>query len=146
MGLRRISAVAAVSLAVLAWARPARASAELGLGGDYLFDPHQGEFQLTLGVDGRLARHVTVGARVGAALLTDPGRLGIPIDARIRFHAQRVYFEAMAGPWIVFDEASNVRFHGAVGFGILQRSVSIGLEVGYLNPTAMVGIRLIFPI
>ena len=129
----------------LAWSRPAAASVALGLGADYLVDPSQGAFQLTLAADTPLARHLSVGARFGAMLVSGPSRLGVPIDARLRIHMERVYLEGLVGPWIVTKEDPAVRFHGAVGFGIASRGLQLGLEVGYLDPSTMIGVRLAFP-
>jgi hypothetical protein len=129
----------------LVWSRPAAASVALGLGADYLVDPSQGAFQLTLAADTPLARHLSVGARFGAMLVSGPSRLGVPIDARLRIHMERVYLEGLVGPWIVTKEDPAVRFHGAVGFGVVSRGLQLGLEVGYLDPSAMIGVRLAFP-
>lgn len=145
MTIARVAASLAVA-AALAWARPAHASVALGLGADYLLDPEVGELQLTLAVATPLARHVSVGARFGAMLLTEPARVGVPIDARLRFRVDRLYVEGLAGPWIVFDDDDALKVHAAVGFGVVSRSVSFGLEVGYLDPTAMIGVRLAFPL
>jgi hypothetical protein len=142
--LRAFVPVLAAALA-LAWARPAAASVALGLGADYLVDPSEGAFQLTLAADTPLARHVSVGARFGAMLVSGPSRLGVPLDARLRIRMQRVYLEGLIGPWIVFKDDPAVRFHGAIGFGVVSRGVQLGLEVGYLDPTAMIGLRLAFP-
>ena len=142
--IRAVFPVLAVALA-LAWARPAAASAALGLGADYLVDPSEGAFQLTLAADTPLVRHVSIGARFGAMLVSGPSRLGVPLDARLRIHIQRVYLDGLIGPWIVFKDDPAVRFHGGVGFGIASRGVQLGLEVGYLDPTTTIGLRLAFP-
>ena len=144
MRTRAFLPVLAAALA-LAWSRPAAASVALGLGADYLVDPSQGAFQLTLAADTALARHLSVGARFGAMLVSGPSRLGVPIDARLRIHMERVYLEGLVGPWIVTKEDPAVRFHGAVGFGIASRGLQLGLEVGYLDPSTMIGVRLAFP-
>ena len=145
--MRQIHTFLAVLAAVvaLAWARPAAASVAFGLGADYLVDPSQGEFQLTLAADTPLVRHVSVGARFGAMLVSGPSRFGVPLDARLRIRMQRVYLEGLIGPWIVFKDDPAVRFHGAIGFGVVSRGVQLGLEVGYLDPSAMIGLRLAFP-
>ena len=46
------------------------------------------------------------------------------------------------------DEFSGdtVRLHAAFGFGILTKSLSFGFEVGWMDPTSMVGVRVAFPI
>ena len=132
--------------AALAWARPADASAAIGLGADYLLDPEIGEFQLTLAVAKPLARHLSVGARFGAMLLSEPTRVGVPIDVKLRIRMDRLYVEGLVGPWIVFDDDDALKLHAGVGFGLLTDGMSLGLAVGYLDPTAMVGVRLAFPL
>lgn len=135
--------VAALALTVL----PGRADASvaLGLGGDLLVDPRAGAFELTLAADTPVVRHLTVGARFGAALLTDPGRFGIPLDARIRLRFQRVYLEGLVGPWFVFDDGQVARLHAGFGFGVASRSAQVGIEVGYLDPWTTIGLRVAFP-
>jgi hypothetical protein len=145
MSLPRI-VLAAAALSALLWAAPARAGAALGLGADYLVDPEAGAFQLTFAGETRLARHFTIGGRGGIMLLTDPGRVGIPLDLRLRFRADRLYVDGLVGPWIVLDDDDGVRFHGALGFGVLGRSFSFGVEVGVLHDTTIVGARLAFPL
>lgn len=139
--------LAAAALAALALPRPAAAArAALGLGADWLVDPEQGELQLTLAVETPLARHATLGVRFGGMFLPDPERFGVPIDGRLRIRGRGVYAEGLVGPWIVFDDRDSVRLHAAFGFGLLTRSLSFGLEVGWLDPTSMVGVRVAFPI
>ncbi len=58
-------AVAVLSLAPLA----APAQVRLGVGGDYIFN-EQGVFELTLAVEGRLARHIAVEGRFGGLVTT----------------------------------------------------------------------------
>ncbi len=140
------AALVAATVAALAAARPAAASTSLGLGADYLVDPDSGELQLTLAADTPLMKHVTIGARFGAAYLTDPGRFGIPIDGRLRIRGRRLYAEGLVGPWLVFDSGDTVRMHAAFGFGLLTKSLSFGLEVGWLDPTSMIGVRVAFPL
>jgi hypothetical protein len=138
---------AALLLALLGFAVPARASSvELGLGGDYLVDPKAGDFQLTLAGDTALAKHVTLGGRIGLMVVTDPGQLGIPIDARLRLVFGRIYVDGLVGPWIVFDSGDSVRFHGALGFGVNFRSFAVGAEAGVLGSSAMVGLRVSMPL
>ena len=140
------SLVAAAALAALAVPRPASAHAEIGLGADWIVDPHDGELQLTLGVDTRLARNVTLGARFGGMWLPDPERFGVPIDGRLRIRSGRVYAEGLVGPWIVFDDHDPVRLHAAFGFGVLTRVLSFGFELGWFDPSAIVGVRVAFPL
>jgi hypothetical protein len=141
---RTLAAALALLLAAAA-PRPADAAVALGLGADYLLDPEDGLFGLTLAVENRLNRHVRLGARFGAMLLSGPGRVGVPIDARLRVRVERVYLEGLVGPWIVFDDGDALKLHAGVGFGVLSRGVQLGLEVGWLDPSAMVGVRLAFP-
>ena len=58
--------------------------------------------------------------------------------------ARRVYVEGLVGPWILLDRGDALRGHAAFGFGLLGRSMTLGLEVGYLDPSAMLGLRLGF--
>lgn len=136
----------ALTLATLALARPAAAGTAIGLGADYLVDPEIGELQLTLAAETRLVRRVTVGVRFGGMYLPDPDRVGAPVDGRLRIRGRRLYAEGLVGPWFVFDDDDSVRLHAAFGFGLLTRSLSFGVEVGWLDPTSMVGVRVAFPI
>jgi hypothetical protein len=132
-------------LAALSWARPASATARFGLGADWLVDPEDGAFQLTLAGEKQVVRNLAVGGRLGVLLLSGPSRLGVPIDASLRLRLGRFYVEGLAGPWIVFDDGDALRLHAAIGIGLIARGVQLGLEVGYLDPTSMVGVRLAFP-
>jgi hypothetical protein len=145
MRTARALAASAVVLATLAWARPAEAGVALGLGADYLLDPAAGALELTLAAESRFGRHVRLGARFGAMLLSGPSRIGVPIDARLRIRVQRIYVEGLVGPWIVFDDADALKLHAGIGFGVFSRGVQLGLELGYLDPTAMIGVRVAFP-
>jgi hypothetical protein len=144
-----------VSLALLAAApaacaahgsAPAQSSSHvaLGLGADYLVSPEIGDFMLTLAWETHLARMLTAGVRAGALLTTDPTKVGAPIDFRLRLRTQRLYFDGLIGPWLLFDSGDTLRFHGALGFGLLAGAMSLGLEVGSLDHTGMVGLRLAF--
>jgi hypothetical protein len=137
----------AAAAALLAAALPARAAeAELGLGADWLIDPGAGDFQLTVAGDTPLSKTVSLGGRIGLMALTDPGRLGIPIDGRLRLHLGRIYVDALVGPWLVFNDSDTVRFHGALGFGITFRTFLLGAEAGVLGSSTMVGVRASFPL
>jgi len=139
--------LAAAAAGALLSARPAAAaSVELGLGADWLTSPGDGAFQLTLGGDSRLSQHLSWGGRVGLLALTGPGRLGVPLDVRLRGHFGRIYVEGLVGPWLVFNDSDPLHFHAGIGFGLETRHLTVGLEVGYLNPTSMVGLRLAFPL
>ncbi len=138
--------LATAALVLLAAARPASASTALGLGADWLVDPNSGALQLTLAADTPIIRHVTIGARFGALWLTGPDHLGATIDGRLRIRGRRVYADVLAGPWLVFEGSDHVRMHAAFGFGVLSGPVSFGLEVGWLDPTSMIGLRVAFAI
>jgi hypothetical protein len=139
--------LAAAALAALALPRPAAAArVSLGLGADWLADPEVGELQLTLAAETRLARHATLAVRFGGMFLPDPDRFGVPIDGRLRIRGGGVYAEGLVGPWIVFDDDDSLRLHAAFGFGLLTRSLSFGVEIGWLDPTAMIGVRVAFPL
>jgi hypothetical protein len=140
------AALAAAALAAVAVPRSASADLALGLGADWLVEPQSGELQLTLAPETRLARHLTLAARFGVMYLSEPDRVGVPIDGRLRYRGHRFYVEGLVGPWLVFDSGDTVRLHAAFGFGLLTSSLSFGLEVGYMDPTSMIGVRVAFPL
>jgi hypothetical protein len=135
----------ALLLAALGWSRPAAAETRLGLGADWLVDPKDGAFLVTLAGEKQLVRHLDVGGRIGVFLQSGPSRLGVPVDLSLRVRSGRFYVEGLAGPWIAFDDGDPVRFHAAIGFGLASRGVQLGVEVGYLDPTSMIGLRLAIP-
>jgi hypothetical protein len=136
-----VGLVAAVLL--VGFARPAHASANLGLGADWI-EGGVGELNLTLGADRFLARSLSIGGRAGVAFFDDSHHLGIPIDFRLELHVQRLYFEGLVGPWILIDSGDRFRFHGAFGFGLEAGAIAFGLEVGRLERATMLGLRLAF--
>lgn len=140
--LRIVLALSALSL--LLAASPAAARTALGLGADYLIDPEVGEFQLTFAPETRLARGLTMGVRFGALIITESEDVGVPIDFRLRLRTQGLYVDGLVGPWLVFDSGDTLRLHGAFGFGLLSGRTSLGLEVGWLEHTGMIGLRLAF--
>jgi hypothetical protein len=118
------------------------AAVRVGLGADYWID-ESAAFSFTLGVEGRITGPLSVGARFGAALITDGNDVGIPLDLYLRANVARsVYIEGMAGPWIVFGRGDEFRAHAAFGFGLQGKAASIGIEVGYLDPNPVIGLRL----
>jgi hypothetical protein len=144
-------ALALSALALLATASPAEArrggrgrgsNVALGLGADYILDPEVGALQLTFALETPVARRLTVGARFGALLTEDD--VGAPIDFRLRLRTHGIYVDGLVGPWLVFDSGDTVRFHGAVGFGLLAGSMSFGAEVGALGDSGIIGLRLAF--
>ena len=121
----------------------ALASVRVGVGADYWID-QGGEFNFTLTALAPLTRGLGAGVRFGAALATDPTVVGIPLDLQLRatLTRARLYLEGSAGPWILFTDDRPVRAHAAFGFGLETRSISFGIELGWLNPNGIVGIRL----
>jgi hypothetical protein len=133
------------TVAALAFARPAAASVDLGLGADWI-EGGTGELNLTLGVETWLARRVTVGGRFGAAFFGDSSNMGVPVDGYLKIHLQRIYLQGLVGPWFIFDSGDLFHFHGAFGFGLETRNVDFGLELGVLGGSTMLGLRLGFSI
>jgi hypothetical protein len=136
-------AFAAVAVAMVGLVRPANASVNLGLGADWIEDGVD-EFNLTLGADTFLARRLSLGGRAGVAFFDDSHHLGIPIDFRLKLHVQHIYFEGLAGPWMLIDSGDLFRFHGAFGFGLESGGLGFGLEVGRLGRATMLGLRFAF--
>jgi hypothetical protein len=138
--------LSSVTLMVLLAAAPrAQASVNLGLGADWI-EGGNNDFNLTLGADAFLARHLSLGGRAGAAFFDDANQIGVPIDMRLQLHVQRIYFEGLVGPWLLFDSDRLFHFHGAFGFGLEAGALSFGLEVGRLSHATMAGLRLAFRI
>jgi hypothetical protein len=121
---------------------PALALLRAGFGADYWFN-RGGEFNFTLAAHASLTRAVSAGARFGVLVATDPATAGIPLDLQLRAKIphERLYFEFSAGPWILFVD-SPVRAHVGFGFGLDAGVISFGLEVGWLDPNALMGLRL----
>jgi hypothetical protein len=141
----RLARLAPLALATALWCRPAEATVRLGLGADYWFDPEVGSLQLTLAADTRLAKRTTIGGRFGVLVTSGPNDVAVPIDLQLRIRGRRLYFEGLVGPWIFFTDDA-LRLHAGLGFGLLSRSFSFGIEVGWVDPTALAGIRLAFPL
>jgi hypothetical protein len=116
----------------------------LGLGADWLLDPELGSFQLTLAFERAVAQSLTAGVRLGALVTSDPTHVGAPIDFRLRLRTHGLYLDGLVGPWLVFDSGDTLRFHGAFGFGLLAGTLSLGAEVGVLDGSGIVGLRLAF--
>ena len=146
MRLARLASAAPLALGLALWAAPATASVELGLGADYWVGPERGDFQLTVAVDTPLSKALTIGGRFGALILTSPNDFAVPVDLRFRVRLQRLYLDGLVGPWFLFGESSPVRAHVAFGFGVLLSGFTLGLEVGWLDPSTLLGLRLGFRI
>jgi hypothetical protein len=131
-----------VPLAVPQLARAASYALVLGADG---WINEGGIFDVTFSGRTYVTHSFSVGGRLGAAFITSPATLGIPIDLVLRGDINRFYIEGVAGPWIVF-EGDAIRAHAGIGFGIHTRQVSVGLEVAYLDPHAMLGVRVAIPL
>lgn len=139
-----------LSLLVVASGAQARATpVRLGLGADDWVDV-TGEFNLTLAVGANLTRAFSVGGRFGALITSSPTTVGVPLDLNLRLAPVRtpIYAEFLVGPWILFQNDAYrgdvVRAHVAFGFGYRTRVVELGLEVGYLDPKPIFGLRVGF--
>jgi hypothetical protein len=125
---------------------PSTASAveiRLGLGASYWFE-RTGLFDLTLGVNGRIVGPLYIGGRVGAGVTTSGPNVIIPINLVVGVIIVEglLYIEGMGGPWIAIDTGDTLRGHGALGFGFLRGMFWVGVEAGYLEPDAILGVRL----
>jgi hypothetical protein len=132
-------------LAALAWARPASAETSMGVGTDLLLDPRRGAVQVTMAADIPVLRHFTVGGRGGLILEAPPASVALPLDLRLRAHLGRWYVDALGGPWFGFRQGNALRLHAGLGFGLVIRDFTFGLELGWLDRSAMAGVRLAVP-
>jgi hypothetical protein len=132
-----------VALAVaLAPTSSEAANVRLTLGGDYHMNSGA-LFNLMLGVDVPVVGPLSLGGRFGVLLATANNALGVPLDLVLRanFRDVPIYIEGLVGPWLVF-QGDVFRGHGAFGFGFQGRGLSLGIEVGWLDPSAHIGLRL----
>jgi hypothetical protein len=139
------SVVLALAVVAVIAPRPAEAAAyRLGVGANYWFEK-SGIFDLTLAITAPVARRLSVGGRFGAALVTSPSTAALPLDLVLRGTFRRVYVEGVAGPWIFF-EGDAVRAHVGLGIGLRARNISAGIELAYLDPNAILGLKVSFPL
>jgi hypothetical protein len=133
----------AVLTALLASA-PARATRlDLGLGAGYWFD-QSALFDADLGLRANVAGPLSVGGRFGAMIASGPVQVGVPIDLLLHVSLGRGYLEGAAGPWLLFGESRPIRAHIGFGFGVRASAVSVGLEIGWLDPSPQLALRLAF--
>lgn len=140
----RLGALLALALTLLLAPRGAEAAGtgvRIGLGADAWLRNRGGLFSLLVGVDTRLAGPLSIGGRFGAFLATAPDDVGVPLDLVLRASFRNAYVEAMAGPHVFFAD-DPVHAHAAFGFGLQNGPLSFGLEVGYLEPEPVLGVRL----
>lgn len=137
-------------VAMLVGAQAGAVPVRLDLGADDWVDV-TGEFNLTLAVAAPLTRALSVGGRFGALITSSPTVGGVPLDLDLRLAPRHtpIYAELLAGPWFLFnghtDTLDNtVHAHVAFGFGLRSNVVELGLEVGYLDPKPIFGLRVGF--
>ena len=139
-----------VLLVVVVLAIPGSAAAHpvharLGVGAHYWFRD-RGLFDLTISVEGMIVGPLYIGGRVGAGVLLYPQdreRVAIPIDVMIGvLIINMLYIEAVAGPWLTIDTGDLLRGHAGLGFGFYRGLFWIGVEAAYLEPDAILGVRL----
>jgi hypothetical protein len=118
----------------------AAASIRLGFGADYWFTGTS-EFNFTATPTLSLTPGVSLGGRFGMLLVGSPATAGVPLDLQLRISIQQLYLEGSFGPWILFAD-HPFHTHGAFGFGLQTGIVSLGVEAGWLDPNALLGIRL----
>ena len=129
-------------LATLLAAFPASAtSVDLGLGADYWRPGDTAEFNLTFTARTHMTEHFSVGGRFGALVTTGVTVVGAPIDLQLRATFARMYVDGLVGPWILFQH-DPLHTHAAFGFGLHSESISVGVELGWLSPGAILGLRL----
>lgn len=139
----------ALLVATLAGSQAFATPVRLNLGADDWVDV-TGEFNLTLAVSAPLTRAFSIGGRFGALITSSPTVVGVPLDLDLRLAPRRtpIYAEFLVGPWILFQNDAYrdnaVRAHVAFGFGYRSRVVELGIEVGYLDPKPIFGLRVGF--
>lgn len=129
-----------LGLVLLAVPAAARADLRLGFGAHDWIDVSPA-FDIALAGSTNIARHLEVGARGGAAIVTSPSKAMIPLDLQLRVVASRIYVEGSAGPWFVLDD-HPVHAHGSIGLGLRAGDVEVGLEVGWLDPKPILGLNV----
>ena len=124
---------------LLALALPAPAQA-IGLGvdvgaGAWLLEGLQADVHLR--VEHEFFDMLKVGVRPGLAYLhyEPTPRLAIPLDAFVKLKLAILYVEALGGMYWIPSHVDPVRAHVAGGLGVQIWKFSIGIEVGYLQPS-----------
>lgn len=126
-------------LGVLTAASTAQAELRLGVGAHDWVDVSP-VFDIDVAGSTSVARHLEVGVRGGAAIVTSPSKAMIPLDLQLRVVASRLYVEGSAGPWILLDD-HPIKAHGAIGLGLRAGDLEVGAELGWLDPDPILGIH-----
>lgn len=131
--LTRLALIAAVLLI------PTRAEA-IGLGvdlgaGSWVLEGLQADLHLR--VDHEFFDMLKIGIRPGIELTQyEPvSRFGVPLDAFVRVKLAVIYLEALGGMYWIPSSIDPIRAHLAGGFGVQIWKFSVGIEVGYLQPS-----------
>ncbi len=140
MRTRRSQAKSCLLLLVGLTPSTAAASIGLGFGADYWFNGTS-EFNFTAAPMLSLTPGVSLGGRFGMLLVSSPATAGVPLDLQLRISIRQLYLEGSFGPWILFAD-HPVHTHAAFGFGLQTGIVSLGVEAGWLDPSALLGVRL----
>lgn len=155
--MRRFALICAVALAVMSPATSHAAkskqtdtggpllAAGIDLGGGYWFY-NTAQFDFHVRIELKLHRVVGIGLRPGLLLNVRPAvEVGLPVDAFVRFHVSRVYFDVLGGLAILFGNTLPLRAHVAGGIGVfVYRGFSIGVEAGWLQDGAQLLARAAF--
>ena len=116
----------------------------LGLGGGYWFE-RSPQFDFHLSAREHLGKNISAGLRVGVVLNTSySATVGVPLDLMLRFHLSRLYIDAFGGPAFLFGATDFLRGKAGIGFGLLAQNFSVGVEAGWLQPSAFLLLRLGF--
>ncbi len=143
--MRNFALTFVLMLAVLAPSRAEAVTLGLDLGGGYWFE-NAAQFDFHFKVQFALGKVVSIGFRPGILLNVRPAvEVGVPVDAYLRFHVSRLYFDLMGGLAILFGNPQFLRAHAAVGMGVFfGKGFSIGFEGGYLQNAAQLLARFSF--
>ena len=78
-----------------------------------------------------------VGVRpgLGLTLYQPTSRLMVPLDAFVKLRLSILYLEALGGVYWIPSHLDPIRAHLAGGIGLQIWKFSVGVEVGYLEPS-----------
>lgn len=140
----KLARAAVVSVSLLLWLAPRAAEAltsQLTLGADYWFERAK-LVNLTLDFTSRVSAPLSVGGRLGAAMVVDdPVAFVVPNDIILRIHMARAWLDLLGGVW-AFTAGDPLRVHGGLGLGLRMRGMTIAVEGSFLQPNVLVGVRI----